>query len=450
MTTDWLSKSFTLLEFAGDWLPYENLIKYQLLTRYMWRWHYPWIYRSQRGVTMNTLFRLSMLAFAIGLYVGCSSVKFDLDEAKCEQVGQNCIVQNGTYHFDNTVSVGGGKVDILIVDDNSASMSFEQKNLANRFSGFVSQLESASADYRIGIITTDISSSASGVSGNSPRAINGNGAFQDGKLIAFGSGVPYLTSSSAGSQTARVSLFNSTIVRPETAQCEQFIANWIGAGKSTSSSAYTQGYSDNCPSGDERGIFAANLAVKNNPNSFIRKDANLAIIFLSDEDVRSGLYLTDGNYPLSADDQPNSLITNIRAQFGDSKNIRVHSIVVKDNSCLAAQSNQKLGTPEVAATAGFVSGSKGNAYLTFPQTGWGQSVDICSLNYPSSLGAISTSIIDQINSAQLACENPIDLQVTLTPSNSSITWTVEGKNVHFNQLLPYGTTAKLVYDCTSI
>lgn len=399
---------------------------------------------------MNSLLKLSALSFTVGLYVGCSQVKFGLDESKCEQIGQTCVVQNGKLHFDNAVSVGGGKVDILIVDDNSASMSFEQKNLANRFAGFVSQLENVSADYRIGITTTDISSGASGVSGNSARAINGIGAFQDGKLIAFGAGVPYLTSSSAGSQSARVTLFNNTIVRPETAQCEQFIASWIAAGKSTSSSAYTSAYLTNCPSGDERGIFAANLTVKNNPSDFIRADANLAIIFLSDEDVRSGLYSSTTGYPLAGDDQPNSLITNVRAKYGNDKNIRVHSIVVKDNACLSAQSNQKLGSPEVAATAGFVSGSLGSAYLTFPINGWGQSIDICSLNYPSSLGSISTSIIDQINSAQVACENPIDLQVTLTPSNSSITWSVDGKNVRFNQQLPLGTTARLVYDCTAI
>lgn len=398
---------------------------------------------------MNTLLRLSILSFAIGLYAGCSPVKFDLDESKCEQVGQSCIVLNGKFHFDNTITVGGGKVDILIVDDNSASMSFEQKNLANRFAGFVNQLENASADYRIGITTTDISSDVSGVAGNPFRKINANGAFQDGKLIPFGPGVSFLTKDSASSQLERVQLFNKTIVRPETAECEQFIASWIASGKGTTNSNYTQSYLENCPSGDERGIFAANLTVKNNPNNFIREDANLAVVFLSDEDVRSGLYRTSG-YALTADDQPNTLIENIKSKYGTGKNVRVHSIVVKDSSCLAAQSNQKLGTPEVAATAGFVSGSIGRAYLKFPENGWGQSVDICSLNYPTSLGSISTSIIDQINSAPVACENPIDLQVTLTPSDSSISWTIDGKNVRFSTLLPFGTTARLNYDCASL
>lgn len=399
-----------------------------------------------------TLTRLACLSFAVGFYVGCSPVKFALDAGQCEKVGQSCVVQNGLYHFDNNVSVGGGKVDILIVDDNSASMSFEQKNLASRFSGFISQLESNSVDYRIGITTTDISSNVSNTSNNYPRAINGNGSFQDGNLIAFGSGVPYLTPSSAGSQSGRVSLFNNTIVRQETLQCEQFIANWVqNYGVSgINTNEYAQQYLANCPSGDERGIFAANLVVKKNPGSFIRSDAHLAIIFLSDEDERSGLYGSGQGYALSDDDQPNTLIQNISSTYGSGKSVSVHAIVVKDNSCLSVQNHQSLGNPAVAATNGIVSGSLGSAYLTFPNNGWGKAVDICFNDYTSQLGQISSNIIDRINSASLACSNPQNLVVTISSSDSSITWTQQGSEIRFNKQLPAGTSVHLTYDCSSI
>lgn len=405
---------------------------------------------------MKALYKITLASFAIGLYVGCSPVSFSVDEARCEKVGQNCIVQDGYYHFDNSVSAGGGKVDILIVDDNSASMSFEQKNLASRFSGFISQLEGQNADYRIGITTTDVSSNVSDTVNNYPRSINGNGTLQDGNLIAFGSGVPYLTPKSGSSINDRVAMFNNTIVRSETQQCEQFIATWVqNKGiSSTGTAEYSQQYSQNCPSGDERGIFAANLAVKKNPSGFIRQGAHLAIIFLSDEDERSGLY-SNGGYALSDYDQPNTLIQNIRTNHGTDKGISVHAIVAKDSSCLAVQNNQTLGNPPVSATTGFVNGSLGSAYLTFVNTGWGKAVDICFNDYTSQLGTISTSILEKINSVAIACSNPKNLAVTISNSQNpsgvtGVTWTQEGKEIRFNQQLPTGTSVRLVYDCTSI
>src|SRR5690606_8968839 len=47
-----------------------------------------------------------------------------------------------------------GRVDILLVDDNSGSMSAEQNLLAQRFSTFISRL--SGLDWQIGITTTDV------------------------------------------------------------------------------------------------------------------------------------------------------------------------------------------------------------------------------------------------------------------------------------------------------
>lgn len=378
---------------------------------------------------MKTVMRVLCLYILVGFYVGCSPVKFDLDTAACEKTGQSCTVgANGKLHFDNTLNVGGGKVDILIVDDNSASMSFEQKALASRFSGFLSQLDAKSVDYRIGITTTDVTASGMG-----------------GKLVSFGSGVSYLTPSVSD----RVTKFNNTIVRQETLQCENYIATAIqqnGMGY-TNTAAYSQGYNANCPSGDERGVYAANLIVKNNPSSFIRSDAHLAIIFLSDEDERSQLYNTN-EYALENYDQPKTLTDNIGVANGKSASI--HAIVVKDNACLALQNDQTLGNPAVAATRGFVKGSLGNVYLTFPNAGWGKAVDICFNDYTSQLGDISTSILDKINRAPLACTSPSGLAVTLNTSDSSITWSQQAGEIVFSKQLPVGSTVRLVYDCDSI
>lgn len=378
---------------------------------------------------MFTLTRFAALSFMVGLYVGCSPVKFSLDDSKCKENG--CVVQDGQYSFNYTATAGYGKVDILIVNDNSASMSFEQTRLAPRFANFIADLDSRNIDYRIAMTTTDV---------------NGSGALKGGNLISF-AGNPYLT----GKISNRVSLFNSEIQRAETLKCEKFIAGWIrnngGNVNSINQSAYTEAYAQNCPSGDERGIYAANLVVKNNPNGFIRSDAHLAIIMLSDEDERSGLY-TDGTFPLEDLDQPATLVSNVKNVLGIEKfnSLSVHAIVVKDQACLDLQNSQTLDG--YAPTTGLVRGSIGNAYLTFADKGWGRVADICSNDYTSQLGQIRAKITDNIKDILLSCSAPTDVVITVNGSN--VPYTLSGKTLKLGSALSPGTTVNLSYKCKSL
>lgn len=394
---------------------------------------------------MKALAKFTMASLLVGIYVGCSPVKFALDEDKCKSVGENCVVENNVYTFDNISEVGAGKVDILIVNDNSASMSFEQKGLAARFQGFVQALDTRKADYRIAMTTTDVHVEGDG---NDPRSINGAGSLQNGNLLSFG-GNAYLTPAVSD----RVALFNSTVVRSETRQCEDFIASWVNSNgiAGTNTSEYSRQYKINCPSGDERGVYAAALSVEKNPSSFIRKDAHLAIIFLSDEDVRSQLYSYTG-YGLENYDQPATLISKVREKHGTAKGLSIHAITVKDNSCLAQQNSQVLGNPAVAATQGFVQGSFGTVYQTFPNQNWGKSVSICSLNYTNELGAISTDILERINGINIACSNPMDLEVSAAPGSSSAlpSWSLVGKQIKFVSTLQVGTLVRVKYKCSRI
>lgn len=395
---------------------------------------------------MKSLMQFMAASFILGVYVGCSPVKFSLDEDKCSS-GDGCIVENNLYTFDEVKEPAIGKVDVLIVNDNSASMSFEQKGLASRFQGFIQALEAKNADYRIAMTTTDVHVSGDG---NDPRPINGNGTLQNGNLISFG-GYAYLTKAVSN----RVSLFNSAVVRPETAQCESFIANWIRAyGKDSvdSSSEYARQYKVNCPSGDERGVYAATLAIESNPSSFIRSDAHLAVIFLSDEDVRSQLY-NYASYGLANYDQPATLISKFQSKYGTSKGLSVHAITVKDAACLAEQNNQVLGNPAVEATRGFVQGTYGSIYQTFPNRNWGKSVSICSLNYTNEIGAISTDIMERSNSIALKCSAPVDLVLSIAPGSSISTmpaWTRDGKLIKFSSVLPAGIKVRTTYKCSKL
>ena len=384
---------------------------------------------------MKTFTKLTALSFAVGFYVGCSPVKFATSSANCNDATA-CVVENGKYSYSYSVTAGSGKVDILIVDDNSASMSFEQKRLAPRFANFIQNLDARKVDYRIAITTTDVS----------------GGAFpQGGQLIKLGDGSSYITPG----QTDKVTLFNNAIQRPETRNCENWIANYLrtNGASSINSSAYASAYSQNCPSGDERGIYSANLVVQNNPASFIRSDAHLAIIFLSDEDERSGLYNTPGSgYQLGNMDQPGTLVNNVRTTLGESKykSLSVHAIVVKDNTCLSQQNNQVLGDTPNEATRGLVTGSIGNVYLAFTQTNpaWGVAADICSSDYTTQLGQIQTNIASRTKDILLKCSNPTDLEVNL--SGSTIAHSVNGNVLSFNQYLPAGTSVSVSYKCSAM
>lgn len=392
----------------------------------------------------------AILGMVVFYVVACAPVNFGVNNSPVAGFTQFCATSSGGSVCDYTEDVTGPKVDILFVNDNSASMSFEQKALANRFAGFIQMLDGKHIDYRIAMTTTDVHS---GQDGNEPRAINGNGSLQNGNLISYGDGINYLTPAVGD----RVSRFNAAVVRPETLKCEQFIADWVslhGTG-TLSSDAYKTQYKANCPSGDERGTFAANLAVKNNSGSFLRDDAYLAIIFVADEDVRSGLYCGGPNnpnpncqatgYPLEDMDQPLSLFNTFKAR-GKDKTTEIHAIVVTDNTCLTQQNSQSLGSPAVAATNGLVSGSLGNLYMNFPQNGWGVSVSICNSNYTTYLNPIANKIA-QNKGAVIGCENPIDLQVTPIPANPSFSYTRTGKSIVYNTQLPAGSQVRFTYSC---
>lgn len=390
----------------------------------------------------------AILGLVVFYVVACAPVSFGVNESPVDGFTQFCATSSGGAICDYVEEVTGPKVDILFVNDNSASMSFEQKALANRFAGFIQMLDGKHVDYRIAMTTTDIHS---GQDNNEPRAINGNGSLQNGNLISFGNGITYLTPSIAD----RVSRFNATVVRPETLQCEQFIANWVSAnGTGTlGSTTYKAQYKENCPSGDERGTYAANLAIKNNSGGFLRDNAYLAIIFVADEDVRSGLYCggsgnpncVSNGYPLEDMDQPLSLFNTFKGR-GKDKVTEIHSIVVMDNTCLSQQNSQSLGNPPVAATSGLVSGSMGKLYLNFPQSGWGVAVSICMNSYTSALSPIANKIAEN-KGAVIGCDNPIDLQVTPIPANSSFSYTRTGRNIVYNTQLPAGSQVRFTYSC---
>ncbi len=155
------------------------------------------------------------------------------------------------------------EVDILFVIDNSCSMSEEQTSLASNFDAFIQFADSQALDYRIGVVTTDVDGCPSPAPAQRPNSLAQGqcGYFADGN--------------GDGSQMNP----NWRLITPD----EQPSAT------QAFSAIVSQGING---SGTERGLEAAYLALSSPVitgwnNGFLRTNAYLALIFLSDEEDQS-------------------------------------------------------------------------------------------------------------------------------------------------------------------
>ncbi len=379
--------------------------------------------QDRRRSLLATIYSLTLL-----FIVSCTPGRFErTPQTKCSS-------DNGECFFDETIQTNGGMVDILFVNDNSGSMSFEQSKMADRFPNLLQKLDERWLDYRIGITTTDISTADNG-----PRAINQNGALQDGKLISYSNSQKYLEPNTPD----KYNLFLTAMKRPETLECESFINSAIASGLSQLSSAYQQGYYDHCPSGDERGVMAALASIYYNPDHMIRPEAHLAVVIISDEDERSwGITDSGSPYALGFYDQPQTFIDVIKQKY-PSKTLSVHSVIVKpnDSSCLTAQNNQM---------SGIVKGQYGTIYEQLSNATQGVIGSVCEPDYGAQMGKIGSAIVQQVSYFTLHCSNPKDFQVQFQPSASTIGYHIDGVKVRFDKPIDPTSKVRFIYECPII
>lgn len=212
--------------------------------------------------------------FAAGVLVGfvaCAQVEF----------GSTAIYNERNYEK----IVPPKMVDILVVVDNSSSMLEEQGKLKSGFGGFTRYLNSSGFNYKVGVVTT----------------------FLD-------------PNNSSANHNIRTGNFNTIIeeIKEDTKLCPQG--------------------SFSCPAedrqrrnmyGKEKGIDRAIAAIKGNTN-FFRNEAELVVIFVSDEDsgcetenydnFECEQYFSDHK---NADD----LINAVKSRFSNDKHFTAHSIV---------------------------------------------------------------------------------------------------------------------------
>src|SRR5262249_1335778 len=115
--------------------------------------------------------KLSLFIFSIllgSLLTGCSPVQFGTVSNPCT-VNNPCINADGSKHVVQDVAFNSSnKVDILVIVDNSNSMSVEQQNLGSRFNGFIQNLNNSGLDWQIAITNTDVCPQPAAPSGFCP------------------------------------------------------------------------------------------------------------------------------------------------------------------------------------------------------------------------------------------------------------------------------------------
>lgn len=290
------------------------------------------------------------------------------------------------------------KVDILIVNDNSASMDEEQTKMSMRFSNFVSALKGI--DYRIAMTTTDIDSKRWG---------------QYGKIMPWGTGGKELVLTPATVDSSKK--FKQTIQRTETIGCIDI----------------QDGYY--CPSSVEQPLKAIELAIdeRTTANSALfRENVDLVAVVLSDEDEMS-------TAPASAT-KAEDVLAHFQKAFKGTKRLAVHGIVVKpgDSVCQKAQAAQGKGAKSSYATRVSALAALTNGSLN----------SICDSDYSKSMSSISSQVRKLVSSFDLEQAPKVGtVKVKLVPAPAeALTWTIERNHLIFDAPPAAGTRIEVSYE----
>jgi hypothetical protein len=342
------------------------------------------------NVATNCTAGSSMLTFPAqmsGSYTFAVTAKDGLGHS-----GTGSISWNVTNPFvqitQNQEIKSNNKVDILLVDDNSASMGYEQANMAKRMSTFLSVL--SGLDWRIAITTTDPTSTVWG----------------DGRLLEMkGLGKQYYISSATDAKKAQKAL-EDTIQRSETG------------------------------SPSEQGIYATYRAVERSliatePQAeFFRNDANFATVVISDEDESD----------TQMRNTPENLLAFVKKTW-PSKNFAFHSIINKsgDVQCKNTYGNTYGATYEkMSKLTG--AGMVGGAIIG----------SVCEADYGSQLKGIGDSVQAMQKVIDLQCaplgDASSSVVIQLNGSNYTAPYQVTGTRMMFQSNLPVGHYV-LQYTC---
>ena len=331
----------------------------------------------------------------------------DVDPENNVDNNGNAVAGSPTSHTyrnrQKVVNIGTrlGRVDVLFVVDYSKSMKAELRSIGDQFTSFLSDIRET--DYQIAIITTDWQSDR-------------------GNFLSFSNGQNFLANPNKAAKVhrANVKLFQETITR------------------SFDSSA-----------GDERGIYALNMALDNaGQSSFFRPHSLLLVIIVSDEDERSYGGRVPKGYrdihsrvqSLEPYDYPETFFQKISHQHKFSI-VAIHSIIVKPGDSSCEQSSGGI-QGHIYADASEPSHAIRTRYGNIVR---GHIGSICSSDYSSQLGPIAHEL-DKLPPVPLPCF-PIPHSVSVKIDNKRVRIRVEGRKIIIEDKVPFGVKAKIDFRC---
>lgn len=220
----------------------------------------------RRSLTRGAARPLAAPGLLLAALGGCQDYQFD----------QKCL-QSVTEATVTEANVSTTPVDILFVVDNSGSMADEQENLVRNFQSFISVIANSQQDYRIAVVSTDVGGNQVNLDGNEAGGVGG---------FLVDSTDPYRPVDVSDPSSCQELSLKHACFRPAGGQ------PWIdGSGSSEAIEAAfgEAARTGTCGSGRERGSRAMIEALERTRAGgcnagFLRDEANLVVIFVSDED----------------------------------------------------------------------------------------------------------------------------------------------------------------------
>lgn len=273
------------------------------------------------------------------------------------------------------------EVDILVVIDDSGSMGEEHAQFSTKFQNFISNLTDMS--WRVALTTTSIT-------------------------------VPGSTSISVVSSGDLAYLNNQKYIDNLTPDAQQIYSQTV-------LSLGTKG------SGQERGIYASNLSIKNHSTEWMRNSAHLAVIVVTDEDENSN------GTNLAQLDKPESFAATIKESLGELKTYSFHSIIKipGDTSCTTAA-------------------AYGNTYAALSKLTNGAVASVCSADYGTILQEIGRKI--SVNAGAIALEcvpsgGVVSSIIVNGQEKNDLTYVIKEKQLYFDAKFNIGDSIEVKYKC---
>lgn len=326
----------------------------------------------------NIILLLTLVSFAT-LNSACSNkVAFTKELSPQEAMSGQFISESFTQGYSSK------RLDVLVVVDNSGSMTEEQERMGEKIGSFLSSLYDI--DWQLAITTTDVSDGPYGVKG---------------ELLNFEGLSSYILTPKTPNYE---SVFKATVVRQEGISCRT-----------------------NCPSGNEQAMAATIMAIEKASTvnkGFFRSGSDLAVLVLSDEDEMS-------TGPAEAI-PPEGVLAAATQMWGDQKKVYGYGMIIQpgDQTCLSM--NGGIGN-----YGDFVSQL---AFITGGLTG-----SICDADFGPSLTAIGDRARKLLEGVKLSFyPETTTVSLTFKPAHTT-TWTIEGKRIVFDNPPPKGTIIDVYY-----